>query len=66
MNFGEAWKGFMGHTPKEEAEKIFDYYVSNGGNFIDTANVYQNGESEQWLGEFITKRGNRDEVRNLL
>ena len=39
---------------KEEAKKIFDLFVSKGGNFIDTANVYQNGTSENHVGEFVS------------
>jgi aryl-alcohol dehydrogenase-like predicted oxidoreductase len=45
----------MGTTPKETAKAIFETYVSNGGNFIDTACNYQNGDSETWLGEFISE-----------
>lgn len=32
------------------------------GNFIDTANKYQEGQTERWLGEFIQKRGKRDDL----
>ncbi|PNY24930.1 Norsolorinic acid reductase A [Tolypocladium capitatum] len=32
------------------------------GNFIDTANNYQFGESEQWIGEWMKKRGNREQM----
>jgi aryl-alcohol dehydrogenase-like predicted oxidoreductase len=39
---------------KDEAKKIFDLFVSMGGNFIDTANVYQKGTSEKYVGEFIS------------
>jgi len=35
---------------------------SQGGNFIDTAVNYQFGESEQWIGEWMEARGNRDEM----
>ncbi|WP_020167165.1 MULTISPECIES: aldo/keto reductase [Methylotenera] len=49
-NFGTGW----GHGAEpEEAKKIFDGYVNAGGNFFDTANVYQRGESETLLGDFI-------------
>ncbi|KAJ3078413.1 hypothetical protein HK102_004525 [Quaeritorhiza haematococci] len=59
MGFGDKWSG--GKT-KEEAEKIFDLYISKGGNFIDTANKYQDGQAEEWLGEFIEKRGIREKI----
>lgn len=31
--------------------------VQAGGNFIDTSNNYQDEESEEWIGEWITKKG---------
>ncbi|KAL4985925.1 NADP-dependent oxidoreductase domain-containing protein [Aspergillus falconensis] len=62
MNFGDAWKDWLGECPKETAFEILDYFVSQGGNFIDTASNYQNEESEKWIGEWITKRQNRDEL----
>jgi aryl-alcohol dehydrogenase-like predicted oxidoreductase len=37
---------------KDESRAIFDTFVEAGGNFIDTANNYANGMSEQLVGEF--------------
>ncbi|KAG0031939.1 hypothetical protein BGZ82_006732 [Podila clonocystis] len=54
--FGEQW-GFG--TNKETSRKIFDRYYEAGGNFFDTANCYTNGESERFLGEYIS--GKRSE-----
>ena len=49
-NFGTRW----GHgAERAEAKKVFDAYVEAGGNFIDTADGYQFGESEELVGEFI-------------
>ena len=62
MNFGEAHKARMGECTKETAFEILDYFYSSGGNFIDTANAYQDGESEIWLGEWMVARENRDEL----
>ena len=42
MSIGDAWKGFMGHLDKESAFKLMDAYYDAGGNFIHTANNYQN------------------------
>jgi len=39
-----------------------DTYYDLGGNFIDTANVYQFGQSEQWIGEWMEKTGRRSEM----
>ena len=62
MNFGDAWKGFMGECDKETTFGILDHFYENGGNFIDTANNYQNEESEKWIGEWMESRGVRDEM----
>lgn len=62
MNFGQAHKERYGECSKETAFEILDHFYSQGGNFIDTANGYHNGESEEWLGEWIASRDNRDEL----
>ncbi|KOV89018.1 aldo/keto reductase [Nocardia sp. NRRL S-836] len=43
---------------QDDARRLFDHYVGNGGNFIDTAGAY--GGSERLLGEFT--RGHRDSL----
>jgi aryl-alcohol dehydrogenase-like predicted oxidoreductase len=56
-NFGTRW----GHgAEKEEARKVFEKYVEAGGNFIDTADTYQVGESEEILSELI--KGHRENL----
>ena len=50
MTFGEDWGWGAG---KEEAKKLYDAYREAGGNFLDTANLYTNGSSESFLGEFL-------------
>src|SRR5213594_1852094 len=57
MTFGEEW-GWG--TAKDEARKVYDAFREAGGNFIDTANLYTNGESESFLGEFM--KGHRPSV----
>ena len=57
MTFGEDW-GWG--SPKDEARKIYDAFREAGGNFIDTANVYTQGSSETFLGEFFADH--RDSV----
>ncbi|TBW09854.1 aldo/keto reductase [Azotobacter chroococcum] len=49
-NFGTGW-GYG--TERDEARRVFDGYVEAGGNFIDTADIYQFGQAETLLGEFI-------------
>ena len=49
-NFGTGW----GHGAEQaEAVRIFEGYVESGGNFIDTADTYQGGQSEQFLADLI-------------
>ncbi|MEM0995120.1 MAG: aldo/keto reductase [Bacteroidota bacterium] len=50
MTFGEDW-GWG--SPKAVSKQIFDAFLEAGGNFIDTADVYTEGTSENLLGEFI-------------
>lgn len=59
--FGDTW-GEAWSSGKAQAESIFHHYINAGGNFFDTSNVYQNGESEVWLGEFMTNAKNRDRL----
>jgi predicted aldo/keto reductase-like oxidoreductase len=65
MNFGNAWKGFMGSCDQTQTEAILDLFYEQGGNFIDTSNNYQSEESETWIGEWMAKRGNRDQMGKL-
>jgi aryl-alcohol dehydrogenase-like predicted oxidoreductase len=44
---------------QDEARRIFDAYVERGGNFIDTANQYTNGTSEQLIGKFAADKRDR-------
>ncbi|KAJ5947989.1 hypothetical protein N7466_001004 [Penicillium verhagenii] len=62
MNFGDKWKERLGECDKETSFKILDTFYENGGNFIDTASNYQNGENEVWIGEWMELRGIRDEI----
>ncbi len=50
MNFGAAARG----TPEPEAHAILDAFLALGGNFVDTADVYNNGESERVIGNWLT------------
>jgi aryl-alcohol dehydrogenase-like predicted oxidoreductase len=60
MTFGEdlGWGTSVG-----DSGAIIDAYLGRGGNFIDTANVYTYGHSEQIIGDHLTKdRARRDRV----
>lgn len=52
----------VGECSKETAFEILDYFYAQGGNFIDTANSYQNEQSEAWVGEWMEERGFRDQM----
>lgn len=62
MSIGEAWSDVIGVMDKKTSFELLDAFVEAGGNFIDTANNYQNEESETWLGEWMKERGNRDQM----
>ena len=47
MSFGEAW-GFG--ADEKESHRILGAYAEAGGNFIDTANKYHEGQSEEIVG----------------
>jgi aryl-alcohol dehydrogenase-like predicted oxidoreductase len=42
------------------ARRIFDRYREAGGNFVDTADSYAKGVSEEWLGSFVKETASRD------
>lgn len=53
----------------EEAFRVLDRFVDGGGTMIDTADVYsawvsghKGGESEKLIGEWLRRRGRRDDV----
>ena len=50
MTFGEAWG--WGATA-DESRRIFDAYVEAGGNFVDTACNYTDGQSEELVGSLV-------------
>ncbi|KAI5194772.1 putative aryl-alcohol dehydrogenase Aad14 [Aureobasidium subglaciale] len=62
MSIGDSWSEFMGSMDKKQSFALLDAFFEAGGNFIDTANNYQNEQSEQWIGEWMQERGNRDQI----
>lgn len=57
MTFGTDW-GFG--ADEETSRAIYRQYREAGGNFVDTANNYTNGASEEILGRLVA--GERDSV----
>jgi aryl-alcohol dehydrogenase-like predicted oxidoreductase len=55
MNFGHG-------TPADDAARIIDRALDEGVNFLDTANVYARGQSEEITGETLRRNGKRHRV----
>jgi aryl-alcohol dehydrogenase-like predicted oxidoreductase len=55
MNFGDP-------TPESEALAIIDLALDSGFNFIDTANSYNEGESERIVGKALKQNGKRQQI----
>ena len=55
MNFG-------GPTGEADSIAIINRALDGGINFIDTANVYNAGESERIVGKALAENGKRDEI----
>ncbi len=53
---------FGAKTEPGEAYRIVDHALGAGVNFIDTANVYSRGRSEEVTGEALKRNGGRDKV----
>lgn len=47
---------------EREAADIMDHFVSAGGNFFDTADVYSGGQSEEILGRWLSNHTREDYV----
>lgn len=58
MTFGTEW-GFG--TDEETAARMLDLYIDRGGNFVDTANVYNAGSSELMIGNWLAADPSRRE-----
>jgi aryl-alcohol dehydrogenase-like predicted oxidoreductase len=59
MTFGTEW----GWGAEEKtSQQLFDHYIDAGGNFVDTADAYTGGHSEEMVGKFIADRNLRDGV----
>lgn len=56
MSFGQQW-GFGADEPT--SHRVLNAYAEAGGNFLDTANKYHGGETEQFIGSWL-KTQNRD------
>jgi aryl-alcohol dehydrogenase-like predicted oxidoreductase len=53
---------FGGRTEARESEAIIDRALDAGLNFLDTANVYSLGRSEEVVGDALKKNGHRHRI----
>jgi aryl-alcohol dehydrogenase-like predicted oxidoreductase len=53
---------FGRESTEEISHQMLDRFVEAGGNFIDTANVYSKGISEEILGRWLVKQNRHDVV----
>ena len=47
---------FGAETTEAEAHRQLDIFVERGGNLLDTADAYSDGESERIIGRWLSKR----------
>ncbi|CAB3763148.1 aldo/keto reductase [Paraburkholderia humisilvae] len=60
MTFGEDWN-FGSNVADSQA--ILSRFIERGGNFVDTADIYTKGHSEQIIGDFLAgDRSRRDRL----
>lgn len=59
LRVSEIFLGAMGFTDESTARELVDSYADAGGNVLDTAVNYQQGESERVLGAVLHKRRDR-------
>ncbi|HUX20693.1 MAG TPA: aldo/keto reductase, partial [Spirochaetia bacterium] len=53
---------FGREASESESFAIMDYFVEQGGSFLDTADVYSIGATEEVVGRWMQERGNRNEL----
>lgn len=60
ISIGSTWSELFGEN--EAPDSLLDSFFSLGGNFIDTSSIYNSEESENLIGEWMEKRGVRDQM----
>ncbi|WP_245740865.1 aldo/keto reductase [Nonomuraea maritima] len=59
---GAMMFGGWGEPDFDASARIIDRALDSGINFIDTADVYAAGQSEEYVGRALAKSGKRDQV----
>ena len=60
ISFGTQTFGWT--TNEEDSHAMLDYYVGQGGNYLDSADSYNEGRSEEILGAWLKKRKRNDDL----
>ena len=53
---------FGAEADETASHAMLDRYLEAGGNFVDTADVYSDGASEEIIGRWLDRTGRRDEI----
>src|SRR5215469_11624069 len=63
MSFGEPGRGYPSWSlPEEDARPLIRHALEAGVNFLDTANGYSDGSSEEIVGRVVREFANRDDL----
>lgn len=63
MSFGEAKRGMHTWTlPEDESRRLIKQAIDAGINFFDTANVYSDGSSEEFVGRALKDFAKREQI----
>jgi 1-deoxyxylulose-5-phosphate synthase len=56
--------GSMAMMPRQQdlTDALLEGFLARGGNLIDTAHIYRGGGSERAIGDWLRRRGRREEV----
>ena len=60
--FGRETEDGTVEIGERRAHELLDAYEAAGGRFIDTADVYGGGDSERWIGDWLTERDREEYV----
>jgi len=60
--FGIGTMTFGAESDEETSHDLLDLYYESGGRFIDTADVYSHGVSEEIIGRWLTSRRHDDVI----
>ncbi|MFC7156681.1 aldo/keto reductase [Halomarina halobia] len=60
--FGRETDAGEVEVDRDRAHELLDAYAAAGGNFVDTADMYGDGLSEEWIGDWLADRDREDFV----